>query len=193
MKDQDNAEIIIAEVLAGNREAFAVLVDQYKSGLYCLLLGLGASHQDAQDLAQETFIQAYQKLRSHNEQSSFAAWLYAIAINRFKSLKRRKVFSISGGSLPEEKDHAPTPEERYMIKENELEMQKKLSRLPERYRIVLLLRYTNEMTYEEIAAITGMTLHQVKNRLHRARLKLKKQWGIQKEDSNEQMGLPHTR
>lgn len=192
MKDQDHAEIIIAEVLAGNREAFALLVDQYKSSLYCLLLGLGASHQDAQDLAQETFIQAYQKLRSHNGQSSFAAWLYAIAINRFKSQKRRKTLSFLG-SMPEQKDHAPNPEEQYMIKENKLEMQKRLARLPERYRIVLLLRYTNELTYEEIAAITGMTLHQVKNRLHRARLKLKKQWIRQKEDSNEQMGLPYPR
>jgi RNA polymerase sigma factor (sigma-70 family) len=193
MKEQDNAEIIIAEVLAGNREAFAILVDQYKSGLYRLLLGLGASHQDAQDLAQDTFIQAYQKLRSHNEQSSFAAWLYAIAINRFRSQKRRKAFSFSGGSILEERDQAPTPEERYMIKENKLELQKKLARLPERYRIVLLLRYTNELTYEEIAAITGITLHQVKNRLHRARLKLKKQWPKPKEDSNEKIGLPHTR
>ncbi|WNS45615.1 RNA polymerase sigma factor [Paenibacillus sp. MMS20-IR301] len=193
MRDQDNTEMIIAEVLAGNREAFAVLVDQYKSGLYRLLLGLGASHQDAQDLAQDTFIQAYQKLRSHNGQSSFSAWLYTIAINRFKSQKRRKSFSFTGGVFPEQRAEEPTPEERYMIKENKLEMQKKLDRLPERYRIVLLLRYTGELTYEEISAVTGMNLHQVKNRLHRARLKLKKQWPTAKEDSNEKMGLPYTR
>lgn len=193
MQEQVHAETIIAEVLAGNREAYALLVDQYKSGLYRLLTGLGASHQDAQDLAQETFIQAYRKLRSHNVQSSFAAWLYAIAINRFKSQKRRKVFAFTGESVPEQKDRAPTPEEQYMIKENRLELQHKLARLPERYRVVLLLRYTSELTYEEISAVTGMTPHQVKNRLHRARLKLKKLFPKPKEDSNEKMGLPHTR
>ncbi|MCL6603542.1 MAG: hypothetical protein K6T94_11755 [Paenibacillus sp.] len=75
MKDHDNDETIIAEVLMGNPEAFAVLVDKYKSGLYSLLIGMGADHQDAQDLTQDTLIKAYQKLRDHNTQSSFAAWL----------------------------------------------------------------------------------------------------------------------
>lgn len=189
MKDQDNDEALITEVLKGNQEAFAILVDKYKSGLYRMLLGMGANHQDAQDLAQETFINAYQKLRDHESQSSFSAWLYAIAINRFRSLKRRKTSGFAGSSLVQEKDHAPNPEEQYMRKEDELEMQKKLSKLPERYRIVLLLRYTNELTYEEICAITGMSMHQVKNRLFRARQKLKKQYSTPKEVSNEKMGL----
>lgn len=193
MKDQDNDESIIAEVLSGNREAFAVLVDKYKSGLYRLLLGLGANHQDAQDLTQETFINAYQKLRDHEVHSSFTSWLYAIAINRFRSFKRRKAFGFVGSSMFQEKDQSPTPEEQYMRKEDELEMQKKLSKLPERYRIVLLLRYTNELTYEEISAITGMSMHQVKNRLFRARQKLKKQWSKPKEASNEKMGIQQTR
>lgn len=179
MKDVNNDESIIAEVLAGNREAYAVLVDKYKSGLYRLLLGMGANHQDAQDLTQEAFIKAYQNLRDHQGQSSFAAWLYAIAINRFRSLKRRKTFGFTNHSMMQEKDGAPTPEEQYMRKEAELEMRKKLSKLPERYRIVLLLRYTNELSYEEISEITGMPMHQVKNCLHRARKKLKFQWSIQ--------------
>ncbi|WP_438493921.1 RNA polymerase sigma factor [Paenibacillus sp. IHBB 3054] len=189
MKAQENDEQIIAEVLQGNREAFAVLVDRYKSSLYGLLLGIGASHQDAQDLAQETFIKAYQKLREHHGQSSFAAWLYAIAINHFRSLKRRKSPGLTSSNLLEEKDRGPTPEEQYMRKEDELEMHRKLSKLPERYRIVLLLRYTKELSYEEISAITGMPMHQVKNCLHRARQKLKKQWSKSREGSNEKMGL----
>lgn len=193
MKDQDNDESIITEVLTGNREAFAVLVDKYKSGLYRLMLGLGVNHQDAQDLTQETFINAYQKLRDHEVQSSFASWLYAIAINRFRSYKRGKTFGFAGSSLVQEKDQAPTPEEQYMRKEEELEIQKKLSKLPERYRIVLLLRYINELTYEEISVITGMSMHQVKNRLFRARQKLKKQWSKPKEASNEKMGIQQTR
>jgi RNA polymerase sigma factor (sigma-70 family) len=193
MSHQDNDETVIAEVLKGNHEAFAVLVNKYKSGLYRLLLGMGANHQDAQDIAQDTFIKAYQKLRDHDEQSSFAAWLYAIAINRFKSLKRLKTFGYSGNTLMHVKDHVPTPEEQFMRKEDELEMQKRLSKLPERYKIVLLLRYTNELSYEEISNITGISMHQVKNQLFRARQKLKKQWPKSKEVSNEKMGLHQTR
>lgn len=194
MKAQESDdEIIIAEVLLGNRETFALLVDKYKSGLYRLLLGMGASHQDAQDLAQETFFKAYQKLCEHRGQSSFAAWLYAIAINQFKTLKRRKSMGFAGNSLLQEKDRGPTPEEQYMRKEDKLEMQRRLSKLPERYRIVLLLHYTNELTYEEISAITGMPMHQVKNRLHRARQKLKKQWSTTREVSNEKIGLQQPR
>lgn len=193
MEDQLSDKFIIREVLDGNREVFAVLVDKYKSGLYRLLLGMGSKHLDAQDLVQETFIIAYQKLRDHNDQCSFAAWLYAIAINRFKDLQRRKKFSFDDNSLLSEKDKSPTPEEQYMRKEGALEMHKKLSILPERYRIVLLLRYANELTYDEISEITGMSMHQVKNHLFRARQKLKKQWPQVKEDPNEKMGIHQPR
>jgi RNA polymerase sigma factor (sigma-70 family) len=189
MEEQTDDKTVIREVLAGNREAFALLVDKYKAGLYRLLLGMGASAQDAQDLAQESFIKAYQKLPDHNGQSSFAAWLYAIAINRLRDLQRRKKVSLAAIPLLAQKDHPSTPEEQYMRKEEELEWQKRLSGLPDRYRIILLLRYTNELTYQEICGITGLNMHQVKNRLHRARQKLKKQWYHAKEDSSEQTEL----
>ncbi|ASA21176.1 RNA polymerase sigma factor [Paenibacillus donghaensis] len=192
MEDQSNEKWIIQQVLNGDPEAFAGLVDKYKSALYGLLLGMGASHQDAQDLAQETFIKAYRKLRDHREQSSFASWLYTIAINLFRSQKRRRTFGFVEQSLLQKKEDALNPEEQYMRKEAQLDMQQKLAKLPERYRIVLLLRYTNELSYEEIAAVTGLTIHQVKNRLHRARLKLRKQWSHSKEDSHETIGLRQT-
>lgn len=193
MKELDNDEAVIVDVLAGNPESFAILVDKYKSGLYRLFLGMGAKDQDAQDLTQDTFIKAYQKLRDHDKQSSFTAWLYAIAINRYKSVKRLKTFRYTANSLMNERDHAPTPEEQYMRKEDELEMVKKLSKLPERYRIVLILRYTNDLSYEEISSITGITMHQVKNQLFRARQKLKKQWPKSKEGINETLGFHQTR
>ncbi|MFE4711665.1 MULTISPECIES: RNA polymerase sigma factor [unclassified Paenibacillus] len=193
MNEGIDDKLVIREVLDGNREAFALLVDKYKSGLYRLLLGMGANAQDAQDLAQESFIKAYQKLPDHNSQSSFAAWLYAIAINRLRDLKRRKKVSLAALPLLREASPPLTPEEQYMRKEEELEWQGRLVRLPERYRIILLLRYANELTYEEICEITGLSMHQVKNRLHRSRQKLKKQWSQAKEDSSEQMELYQSR
>lgn len=180
---------VIAKVLKGDREAYALLVNKYKSSLYRLLLGLGASAHDAQDLAQEAFIKAYQKLPDHNNQSTFAAWLYAIAINRFKDLKRRKKVSLAALPLLVNRTLSPSPEEQYMRKETEIEWHKHLLRLPERYRMVVLLRYVNELSYEEIGDITGLSMHQIKNQLHRSRQKLKKHWSLEKEDSREQMEL----
>lgn len=189
VEEQIDERQVIAEILEGNREAFALLVNKYKSSLYRLLLGMGASRQDAQDLAQEAFIKAYQKLPDHNNQSTFAAWLYAIAINRFKDMNRRKKVGFAALPLLVNRAPSPSPEEQYMRKEAELEWHKQLLRLPDRYRVVVLLRYVNELSYDEISEITGLSLHQVKNRLHRSRQKLKKQWSLEKEDSREQMEL----
>ncbi|WP_042199521.1 RNA polymerase sigma factor [Paenibacillus camerounensis] len=177
--------LIIERVLGGDREAFAVLIDKYSPRLYFFLLEMGSSPQDAQDQAQEAFIQAYRKLRSHRLQSSFSAWLYAIAVNVFREAGRRKRFSFANDLLNVQIDSSPTPEERYMRRESEVELQRLIQKLPQRYRIVLLLYYTEDLSYEEISAVTGLTLHQVKNRLYQARRKLKKLWPgkIMKEDA----------
>jgi RNA polymerase sigma-70 factor (ECF subfamily) len=137
---------------------------------------MGSSPQDAQDQAQEAFIQAYRKLRSHRLQSSFSAWLYAIAVNVFREARRRKRFSFTNDLLNVQIDNSPTPEERYMRRESEVELQRMIQKLPQRYRIVLLLYYTEDLSYEEISAVTGLTMHQVKNRLYQARRKLRKLW-----------------
>lgn len=168
--------LIIERVLGGDREAFAVLIDKYSSRLYFFLLEMGSSPQDAQDQAQEAFIQAYRKLRSHRLQSSFSAWLYTIAVNVFREARRRKHFSFANDLLNVQIDNSPTPEERYMRRESEVELQRMIQKLPQRYRIVLLLYYTEDLSYEEISAVTGLTMHQVKNRLYQARRKLRKLW-----------------
>lgn len=176
MTESIEDKMIIERVLEGEREAFAVLIDKYSSRLYFFLLEMGSSPPDAQDQSQETFILAYRKLRSHQSQSSFSAWLYAIAVNVFREAKRRKRFSFANDLLNIQIDDSPTPEERYMRRESEVELQRMIQKLPQRYRIVLLLYYTEDLSYEEISAVTGITMHQVKNRLYQARRKLKKQW-----------------
>ncbi|WP_342564903.1 sigma-70 family RNA polymerase sigma factor [Paenibacillus sp. FSL R7-0345] len=177
--------LIIERVLEGDQEAFAVLIDKYSSRLYFFLLEMGSSPPDAQDQAQEAFIQAYRKLRSHRLQSSFSAWLYAIAVNVFREAKRRKRFSFANDLLNVQIDDSPTPEERYMRRESEVELQRLIQKLPQRYRIVLLLYYTEDLSYEEISAVTGLNMHQVKNRLYQARRKLRKLWpgNTMKEDA----------
>jgi len=165
----------IEEVLQGNKEAFTLLVGKYKNNLYRLLRGMGASPQDAQDLTQEAFIKSYQKLRDFRRDSSFAAWLYAIAINLFRDQARRKNLHTVQAVTSDIPGTLGIPEDSYMHKESELALSRRLDNLPETYRIVLLLRYSNELSYEEISLITGMPLNRIKNALHRAKKKLRKQ------------------
>lgn len=76
----------ILNVLDGHKEDYSYLVNRYKNKIYGLLRGMGADHQDAQDITQETFIKAYRKLASHDLDKNFAAWLYTIATNVLKDL-----------------------------------------------------------------------------------------------------------
>ncbi|MFC9774084.1 RNA polymerase sigma factor [Paenibacillus chitinolyticus] len=163
----------IEGVLRGNKNDFAYLVDRYKNKVYMLLRGMGAEPQDAQDLTQDAFIKAYRKLDQHDPDKSFAAWLYTIAANIFKDSKKRKKIPTE---LLAEQDQTPEkgPEEILLLSERQIEMNRKISKLPVNYRLVLLLRYTNDLNYAEISEILGCSVSKVQNDLYRARLKLKK-------------------
>lgn len=178
MADPSQDVTLVSQVLAGDKRSFTQLVDMHKNKIYGLLRGLGASPQDAQDYTQEAFLKAYRKLAGFREESSFASWLYAIAVNVMNDAGRRKK------PEPVEADvlirvqhhHTETPESAYLRKETGGEVQQLLQQLPDKYRIVLLLRYTNELSYDEIAAIAGIEVNQVHNRLHRAKKSLRKKF-----------------
>ncbi|GIO66706.1 sigma-70 family RNA polymerase sigma factor [Paenibacillus sp. FSL M7-1455] len=173
MIDPSRDAALVKQVLAGHKDSFAQLVDTHKNKIYGLLLGMGASPQDAQDYTQEAFLKAYRKLASFREDSSFASWLYTIAVNVMRdAMRKKKDLLADDGVLGEGRHHAETPELAFLRKETGGEVQQLINQLPEKYRIVLLLRYTNELSYEEIAGIAGIKVNQVRNRLHRAKKSL---------------------
>lgn len=90
MIDPSRDAALVKQVLAGHKDSFAQLVDTHKNKIYGLLLGMGASPQDAQDYTQEAFLKAYRKLASFREDSSFASWLYTIAVNVMRDAMRKK-------------------------------------------------------------------------------------------------------
>jgi len=176
--DQD----LVEEVLLGRKEVFAMLVDKYKDNIYGIFRGMGAIHQDAQDLTQETFIKTYRKLASHNRDRSFASWLYVIAVHTFKDHVKRKSVLLSH-EQPEVQERE-TPESLYLRKETNHELRSLLELIPMDYRLVLLLRYVQELSYEEIADITEMSTMRVKNCLYRAKKSIYKKLGNKE-------GVPH--
>ncbi|WP_136607969.1 RNA polymerase sigma factor [Paenibacillus dokdonensis] len=177
MIDPSRDVALVREVLAGDKESFAQLVEIHKNKIYGLLRGMGAGPQDAQDYTQEAFLKAYRKLAGFREESSFASWMYTIAVNVMRDAGRKKKADPADDDvLVKGQHHSETPEAAYLRKETGREMHKLLEQLPDKYRIVILLRYTNELSYEEIADIVGVDVDKVRNRLHRAKKSLRKKF-----------------
>ncbi|MDO3410324.1 sigma-70 family RNA polymerase sigma factor [Saccharibacillus sp. CPCC 101409] len=165
---------LLRRIAEGDKQRYAEIVDRYKGKIYGLLRGMGAGHQDAQDLAQETFIRAYRRLGDLHERERFSAWLYSIAVNAMRDFARKRIIRPIGEERMPEPSSGETPEQRVLEREMRREVQVMLEALPDKYRLVLLLRYTNELSYEEIANITGLGTGQVRNRIHRAKKMLYK-------------------
>ncbi|WP_339276448.1 sigma-70 family RNA polymerase sigma factor [Paenibacillus sp. FSL W8-0426] len=167
---------LVRRIVAGEKQLFAIIVDRYKNKVFGLLRGMGASHQDAQDLAQDVFIRVYRYLATRREGSSFSAWIYTIAVNRMRDfIRQQKPVMVADALELVEAAEEGTPEKTVLQQEMKREIVQQLDRLPEAYRLVLLLKYTNELSYEEIARITGMNQLQVRNALYRGKKALRKQ------------------
>jgi len=161
---------IIEAVLKGDKQAYAGIVRRYQNKLYGLFRKMGSSEADAQDLTQETLLKAYRKLAAHNPAQSFAGWIYTIAIN----LQKDRGYRRKANPLPEDSYEPETPESMLLKKELRSELHLLLEELPEHYRLVLLLRYTNQLSHQEIADITGLSVRQVTNIVFRAKTSLRK-------------------
>ncbi|MGQ8870781.1 RNA polymerase sigma factor [Paenibacillus sp. TSA_86.1] len=167
-------EELIQRIIDGDKQLFSVLVDRYKNKVYGIMRGMGASHPDAQDLAQDTFIRIYRYLPTRRAGSSFSAWVYSIAVNIMRDhMRKRKPVMTADQKIDSVSEE--TPEKRLLHKEMQREIHRQLEQLPETYRLVLLLKYTNELSYEEIATITDMSDAQVRNALYRGKKMLRKQ------------------
>ncbi|MEJ8306507.1 RNA polymerase sigma factor [Saccharibacillus sacchari] len=176
---------IVDAVLAGDKQAYAGIVDRYKNKLYGLFRKMGLTEADAQDLTQETLFKAYRKLDSQRPGQSFSAWLHTIALNLFRDRGRRKVAIPHEPILETAAPKTDTPEETLLRTELREELNKLLDTLPEHYRLAMALRYVSQLSHEEIAELMDMNVSQVNNALYRAkrglRSKIKAKEGMRHE------------
>jgi RNA polymerase sigma-70 factor (ECF subfamily) len=171
---------LIAATLAGDTAAFGRLVGLYQDRLYNSLLRVVGSADDAGDIVQDAFVQAYVKLDTFRGSSAFYTWLYRIAFNLAMSHARRerKVVSLDGmkdswGSEP--LDGQPTPEMNIERREQVEMVHAALAGLSVEYRTILVLREIDGCRYDQIAEILEMPVGTVRSRLFRARLALRDQ------------------
>ena len=163
----------VAAATRGDQRAFALLVDAYQVPVYNLCYRMLGNPGDAEDAAQETFVRVYTHLRSYNPQQKLSSWILAVASHYcIDRLRRQHIKWLSLDEalpVPAETQDVALPEDSLMERESYAEIQALLQTLPPEYRLVIALRYWQDLSYEEIARVVGATESAVKSRLHRAR------------------------
>ncbi len=179
---EETDELLVQAVLAGDRDAFAVLVERYKRGISNFIGASVRSSADVADLSQETFLRAYAHLGTFNPSlGKFSTWVYHIARNVVrtqlgKSQRRPQTAEIGEertleNMLPDTSADAD-PMGGILRAEAETEVRTALAELPERTRTVLALRYYDNMDYQTIATTMGLSLGNVKTLIHRGKIAL---------------------
>lgn len=170
--DQQAEEAALARrAQAGDRDAFAALVQRYSGAVFNQAYRMLDDAHEAEDAVQEVFLRAYRRIDSYDPARRFVTWLLSIGSNFcIDRLRRRRgawltlddvAFWLTSGE--------PGPEARALHDERRAAVQRALQRLPETYRGVTVLRYWHDLSYLEIAEALSLTEATVKTRLHRAR------------------------
>lgn len=173
---------LVARALEGSEDAFRELVLRYQKPVFSLILRMIRDRALADDLAQESFVKAYRALASFDSRRKFSSWLFKIAHNStIDHLRRAKIptqpledDASEGRSLVEavEDDSIRSPEDLARSSELGQALEHAISGLRPDYRAVMLLRFVQGFSYQEISEITGLALGTVKTNIHRARKEL---------------------
>ena len=159
---------LILQARRGEREAFGELVTRYQTSAFNVCYRILHERGEAEDLAQETFIRAYDRIHTFDIEREFGPWIRRVAANLcLNHLEGQKVTA----ELDDERDADPAqlPESVQEVKERSEAIRQALSSLPAHYRIVVELRHYQELSYEEIAEELKIPLSDVKSHLFRAR------------------------
>ncbi|MBN1266097.1 MAG: sigma-70 family RNA polymerase sigma factor [Anaerolineales bacterium] len=162
---------------AGDKDAFGILVQEYQGFVYNLALRTVSNPQDAEDIAQETFLRAWKAMPRFQFKSKISTWLYRITMNlcynRLPGLKREIMAEDDQflESIPDE--YFPNPSHDVEIEELRTLLHQQIEQMPPGYRMVVMLRFQQELSYDEVSEIADIPLGTVKTILFRARNQLR--------------------
>lgn len=171
---------LVQNAILGDQQAYAVLMERYRNSIYHTMLKMVNNREDADDLTLEAFGKAFHKLPSYTPRYAFSTWLFKIAINNcidFIRKKRMQLFSIDDPIEPgSDHDFSSNlraeildPEEKFIRDQKLVLMRDVLGKLSHKYRLMIELRYFEELSYEEIATELDIPLGTVKAQLFRAK------------------------
>jgi RNA polymerase sigma-70 factor, ECF subfamily len=178
---KDNDTELIRQCLSGKPDAYGVLLQKYHDRLFRSVLSLTLSYDDAMDVVQDAFINAYQSLSQFKGDSEFYTWLYRIAFNSAMSMRRKRRVMLSLNSSPDYFSELPTrdshdcdmPSAGLDRAESQTLVRLAIAKLSAEHREVLMLKDMDGLKYEQIAEILDLPIGTVRSRLHRARFELK--------------------
>ena len=176
--EQDDTQLVTASQ-QGNQDAFATLVQRHQRRVFNLVLRMMQDYEEASEITQEAFLAAWLGLPSFRGEARFATWLYRIAYNcALKQLDRRKRERslralVEAEQVLEEMNRQKQAEDSIELRARQAIVREQLEKLPTNYRIVLILRHLQEMSYAEMADTLIMPIGTIKTHLYRARHLLK--------------------
>jgi RNA polymerase sigma-70 factor (ECF subfamily) len=184
MVENTGKEFSLEALRAGDKAEFARLVEAYSTPIYRLALKMLANPQEAEDVLQMTFLKAFQHIREFEGRSSLSTWLYRIAANEALMLLRRRRPEVSLEDEPDDEqlprpfqfaDWGHLPELELLSAEAKKWLDRAIEKLPEKLRVVFLLRDVEGLSIKETSEALSLTETAVKTRLLRARLRLREQ------------------
>ena len=175
---------LVATAVSGVEGSFEELVRRYQRPISAYVYRMVGNYESALDLTQEIFIKVYSSLRRYREEFKFSTWIYKIAHNSAVDHLRRNCTREQSLVLGPEGDQFDlpiestrlTPEQESERKERRGEIESVVRTLPANYRELIILRHSQDLSYEEIVDVTGLPLGTVKNRLFRAREMMRQQF-----------------
>ncbi|HEX7395443.1 MAG TPA: sigma-70 family RNA polymerase sigma factor [Anaerolineaceae bacterium] len=190
MIETDQNTISLESLKAGDREAFASLVDETSGHIYRVVLQILGNEQDAEDVLQETYIKAFRSLPDFEGRSSLTTWLYRIAVNEALMMVRKRrpqTVSIEENSTFDAEaesesmqivDFCCLPEGEFLSSESRRFLDQAIQNLPDTLRVVFVMRDIEGLSIQETAEVLDLSESNVKTRLLRARLRLRQELSV---------------
>ena len=201
VRTQESA--VIAELKAGSEEAYAWLIGEFHQPIYGLIYRIVNDPSDAADTTQEVFLKVFRGMKHFHGESSLKTWIYRIALHEAANRRRwwfrhkaqeMQIQPVDTGECEfsgEDRlvDQGESPFEKFAHTEVRAAVEEALQRVPEPYRTDLILRDLEEMSYEEIAEVLGISLGTVKSRITRGRDALRKKLAGYVREAGSELGL----
>ena len=182
LSDLDKKDIVLAvKVQKGDREAFGVLVENFQTRIYSFCYQFFRDRDIATEMAQETFLRAFRYIKKYDSSKKFSTWVYSIAKNICIDEKRKMdrsrtvpIEDVSPSSFQSshQGQHLKDPSQISLQLEDRMLLESAIAQLPDKYRAAIILCYFQELPYQEIGDVLGLSLNLVKVRIFRAKKQL---------------------
>ena len=177
---KEDLALVQAAVEQGDQKAYSKLMSRYRDSIYFMVLKMVHNRDDAEDLTIEAFGKAFRNLEKYSPEYAFSTWLFKIATNNcIDFIRKKRIETTSIDDSPHEDENMSIagtiksenldPEERYILEQRKVLMREVISKLNDKYKVLIELRYFSELSYEEIAQELDLPLGTVKAQLFRAK------------------------